>query len=309
VLAWTPMGEQPLDHISGRFAAPVMRSVMTVPVIVERFIEKAPGAGADVICLDLEDSVPPAEKAAARPLTRKAIETMPRAGYLMYARVNGIWSGLMEDDLNEIVRPGLDGVVISKAESAETIELLAGQLIGLEIEHGMEARSVAIMPLIETAKGVAKCYEICEASPRLTGAIFGAEDYATDMGIERTADGAEILWARTQIAITCRAAGIEAIDTPDPDYTNADHLRREMRLAKSLGYRGKLCIHPLQVQIANEVFRPGEAEVAEARLIVAAFERDGLAHGRAAIPLGGKMVDTPIYWRAKRLLELAEKSN
>jgi citrate lyase subunit beta / citryl-CoA lyase len=309
VLAWTPMGEQPLDHISGRFAAPVMRSVMTVPVIVERFIEKAPGAGADVICLDLEDSVPPAEKIAARPLARQAIETMPRAGYAIYARVNGTWSGLMEDDLNEIVRPGLDGVVISKAESAETIETLAEQLTGLEIEHGMGSGSVAIMPLIETAKGVARCYEICEASPRLTGAIFGAEDYATDMGIERTADGAEILWARTQIAIACRAAGIEAIDTPDPDYSNADHLGREMRLAKSLGYRGKLCIHPLQVQIANEIFRPGETEVAEARLIVSAFERDGLAKGLAAIPLGGKMVDTPIYWRARRLLELAEKSN
>jgi citrate lyase subunit beta/citryl-CoA lyase len=303
------MSEQPLDHISGRFAAPVMRSVMTVPVIVERFVEKAPSAGADVICLDLEDSVPPAEKAAARPLARKAIETMPRAGYQMYARVNGIWSGLMEDDLNEIVRPGLDGVVISKAESAETIETLAEQLASLEREHGIAPGAVAIMPLIETAKGVARCYEICEASPRLTGAIFGAEDYATDMGIERTPGGAEILWPRTQIAIACRAAGIEAIDTPDPDYTDADHLRGEMRLAKSLGYRGKLCIHPLQVQIANEIFRPGEAEVAEARLIVAAFERDGLAQGRAAIPLGGKMVDTPIYWRAKRLLELAEKSN
>ena len=235
---------------------------------------------------------------------------MPRAGYLMYARVNGIWSGLMEDDLNEIVRPGLDGVVISKAESASRrSRRWPSSSPAWSVSTAWQPGSVAIMPLIETAKGVARCYEICEASPRLTGAIFGAEDYATDMGIERTPEGAEILWARTQIAIACRAAGIEAIDTPDPDYTDADHLRREMRLAKSLGYRGKLCIHPLQVQIANEIFRPGEAEVAEARLIVAAFERDGLAQGRAAIPLGGKMVDTPIYWRAKRLVELADKGN
>jgi citrate lyase subunit beta/citryl-CoA lyase len=301
------MSEAPLDHISGRFALPVMRSVMTVPVIVDRFVEKAPSSGADVICLDLEDSVPPDEKLAARPLARKAIETMPRAGFQMYTRVNGFWSGLIEGDLEAIVTPGLDGVVISKAESSGMIREIDSRLAPLESERGIEPGTIAIMPLIETAKGVAKAYEICEASPRLTGAIFGAEDYATDMGVERTTEGGEILFARTQVAIACRAAGIEAIDTPDPDYTDADHLRREMRLAKSLGYRGKLCIHPLQVQIANEIFRPGEAELAEARLIVEAFERDGLAKGRAAIPLGGKMVDTPIYWRAKRLLEAAER--
>lgn len=302
------MSEAPLDHISGRFALPVMRSVMTVPVIVDRFVEKAPSSGADVICLDLEDSVPPAEKLAARPLARKAIETMPRAGFQVYTRVNGFWSGLIEGDLDAIVHPGLDGVVISKAESADMIREIDSRLARLEKERAVEPGSIAIMPLIETARGVAKCYEICEASPRLTGAIFGAEDYATDMGVERTTEGAEILFARTQIAIACRAASIEAIDTPDPDYTDAGHLRREMRLAKSLGYRGKLCIHPLQVQIANEIFRPAEAEITEARVIVEAFERDGLAKGRAAIPLGGKMVDTPIYWRAKRLLEAADKS-
>jgi citrate lyase subunit beta/citryl-CoA lyase len=297
-----------LEHISQRFAAPVMRSVMTVPVIVSRFVEKAPDAAADVICLDLEDSVPPEEKEAARPLAARAIDEMPRTGYQMYVRVNGFWTGLIEDDLEAVVRPGLHGIVISKTESAEMVRQAAEWLDRLERKHGMDAVSVAIMPLIETAKGVVKSAEICEASTRLTGAIFGAEDYATDMGIERTAEGAEILWARSQMAVACRAAGIEAIDTPDPDYTDAKHLRKEMRLAKSLGYRGKLCIHPLQVQIANEVFRPSEAEVAEARVIVEAFERDGLAKGRAAIPLGGKMVDTPIYWRAKRLVELAESA-
>ena len=310
------MSEAPLDHISSRFALPVMRSVMTVPVIVERFVEKAPSSGADVLCLDLEDSVPPDEKLAARPLARKAIETYVGQGpstdngasFQVYSRVNGLWSGLIEGDLEAIVFRGLDGVVISKTESADMIREIDSHLSRLETERGIEPGSIAIMPLIETAKGVARCYEICEASPRLTGAIFGAEDYATDMGVERTTEGSEILFARTQVAIACRAVGIEAIDTPDPDYTDADHLRREMRLAKSLGYRGKLCIHPLQVQIANEIFRPADSEIAEARLIVEAFERDGLAKGRAAIPLGGKMVATPIYWRAKRLLEAADKS-
>jgi citrate lyase subunit beta/citryl-CoA lyase len=302
------VSEGELQHISQRFAAPVMRSVMTVPVIVQRFVEKAPAAGADVICLDLEDSVPPKQKVAARPLAAQAIDSMPRNGYQMYIRVNGFWTGLIEDDLDAVVRPGLQGVVISKTESVDMVKQTELRLARLEREHGMVAGSVAIMPLIETAKGIVKSAEICEASSRLTGAIFGAEDYATDMGIERTAEGGEILWARTQLAISCRAAGIEAIDTPDPDYTDAERLRKEMRLAKSLGYRGKLCIHPLQVQIANEVFRPGAAEVAGARLIVEAFERDGLAKGLAAIPFDGKMVDTPIYWRAKRLVELAERA-
>ncbi len=302
------MAEGGIEHISQRFAAPVMRSVMTVPVIVQRFIDKAPDAAADVLCLDLEDSVPPEQKEAARPLAVQAIDTMPRSGYQMYVRVNGLWTGLIDADLDAVVRPGLEGVVISKTESVDMVKHVDLRLAMLERENNMEAGSVVIMPLIETAKGVLKSAEICEASERLSGAIFGAEDYATDMGIERTAEGAEILWARSQVAIACRSAGIEAIDTPDPDYTDEAHLRREMRLAKSLGYRGKLCIHPLQVQIANEVFAPGETEITEAKAIVEAFERDGLAKGLAAIPFNGKMVDTPIYWRAKRLVELAGRT-
>ena len=284
-----------------------MRSVMTVPVIVQRFVEKAPEAAADVICLDLEDSVPPAEKEAARPLARAAVEALGGA-HTLYVRVNGYWTGLTDDDLAAVVRPGLDGVVLSKAESADAVRQLDDTLTHLEREHGIEAGHVAIAPLLETAKGIMEAYDICPASPRLSGAVFGAEDYATDMGVRRTEAGAEILWARSLVAVACRAAGIAAIDTPDPNYTDEAHLRREMTLAKSLGYTGKLCIHPFQVTIANEVFRPGAEEIAEARAIVEAFERDGLARGRAAIAVDGRMIDTPIYWRAKRLVDWVERA-
>ncbi len=284
----------------------VMRSVMTVPVIVQRFIDKAPAAGADAICLDLEDSVPPAEKAAARPLARKAIETMPRSAFALYVRVNGYGTGLTEDDLAAVVRPGLDAIVLSMADSAPKIADLDAHLGRLENEHGIEAGHVAIVPLLETAKGIMEAYDICRASPRITAAIFGAEDFATDMAVKRTNTGEEILWARSMVAVACRAAGIVAIDTPDPNYSDESHLRREMALAKSLGYSGKLCIHPTQVQIANELFSPAEDEIAEARAIVETFERDGLAKGLAAIAVEGKMIDTPIYWRARRLVEWAE---
>ncbi len=283
-----------------------MRSVLTVPAIVPRFIKKAPASGADVICLDLEDSVPPAEKAAARAPAAKAIADMPRGAYAVFVRLNGPATGLLEGDLLAVVQPGLDGVIVSKANSAEDVQRVAGLLTGLERDRGIEPGSVAIVPLVETALGIRHCYEICEASPRIVATVFGAEDFATDMGIQRTREGLEVVWARTQVAVACHAAGITPIDTPDPDYTDEAHLEREMSFGRRLGYRGKLCIHPVQVAIANRVFRPTSQEVQEARVVVEAFEREGLAKGRAAIPFGGRMVDTPIYWRAKRLLEWAE---
>lgn len=283
----------------------LMRSVLTVPVIVQRFLDKAPSAGADVICLDLEDSVPPDEKSNARPLARKAVETLPHAGSALYARLNGLSTGLVEDDLLGVVFPGLDGIILSKTESAEHVQRLDNYLTLLERDRGIAPGSTAIAPLIETAAGVMDAAAICRASPRVVAAVFGAEDFATDMGVQRTREGEEIRWARSQVAIACRAAGIVAIDTPEPDYTDETYLETQMQAARAIGYNGKLCIHPLQVQIANKVFRPSEDEVSEARVIVEAFERDGLAQGRAAIPLEGRMVDTPIYWRARRLLDWA----
>ncbi len=283
-----------------------MRSVLTVPVIVQRFIDKAPSSGADVICLDLEDSVPPAEKANARPLAAKAIETMPRGASALYARLNGLSTGLLEDDLLGVVFPGLDGIILSKTESPAHVKRLDHYLALLERDRGIEPGSVAIAPLIETAAGIMNSTGICAASPRVVAAVFGAEDFATDMGVQRTREGEEIRWARAQVAIACRAAGIVAIDTPEPDYTDETYLESEMLLAKSLGYQGKLCIHPVQVAMANHIFSPTPEEIAKARDVVELFEREGLAKGRAAIPADGRMIDTPIYWRAKRLLEWTE---
>jgi citrate lyase subunit beta/citryl-CoA lyase len=282
----------------------LMRSVLTVPVTNPRFIEKAPSSAADVICLDLEDSIAPAEKEGARALATAAIDSIPRGGYGVFVRVNGEHTGLLEGDVAAVVRPGLDGIIVSKASSPDTIKRVARLVSSLESVKG----SVAIVPLIETAAGVMASLDILRVSPRVTAAVFGAEDFATDMGIQRTREGEEIRWARAHVAVACHAAGVIPIDTPDPDYTDEEHLTREMALARSLGYRGKLVIHPTQVAIANRMFAPSEAEIGEARAIVEIFEREGLGKGRAAIPLEGKMIDTPIYERAKRLLETAEAS-
>ena len=291
-----------------KHAVTLMRSILTVPVTNPRFIEKAPATGADVICLDLEDSIAPAEKAGARALAAEAISSIPIGAYSVFVRVNGEHTGLLDGDISAVAQPGLDGVVVSKASSPETIEDVDRLLSRLEAERGVPAGSIAISPLIETAAGVMASLDICRASPRVTAAVFGAEDFATDMGIQRTQEGEEVRWARAQVAVACHAARVTPIDTPDPDYTDEEHLEREMALARSLGYRGKLVIHPTQVAIANRMFAPSEAEIGEARTIVEVFEREGLAQGRAAIPFEGKMIDTPIYERAKRLLEAAGHS-
>ena len=285
---------------------PILRSILFVPAIVERFVTRAPETGADVICLDVEDSVPPAEKARAREMAAAAIDSMPRGDHAVFVRVNGLHTGLLEDDLTAVVRPGLDGVVLSKAHTAETVRRTDHYLTLLERQRGMEAGSVSIIPLVESAEGILGAREIAEASPRLVGLSLGAEDLAVDVGLQRSEAAREIEWPRAQLAAAAAAAGLVPIDTPEPDYTDMDHLERDASYARNLGFRGKYCIHPGQVEVVNRVFSPTEEEVTAAKEVVSVLEKEGIAKGRAAIPVNGRMIDTPIYWQAKRLLRWAE---
>ena len=172
----------------------------------------------------------------------------------------------------------------------------------------MEVGTVKIIPWIETAIAMVNAYEICSASPRVIAASFGSEDFATDLRIQRTKGSKEIEWPRVQTVIACCAAGIIPIDTPDPDYTDLEHLERDTRFARSLGYRGKYCIHPVQVEIANRIFSPSQEEVEHARTLVERFEKEGIDKGFAAISFEGGMIDWPIYVRAQRVIEWADVS-
>ncbi|TET54395.1 MAG: CoA ester lyase, partial [Anaerolineales bacterium] len=150
-----------------RRSIPILRSILFVPAIVERFVARAPEAGADAVCLDLEDSVPPAEKSRARTMAAEAIATMPRSGYSMFVRVNGLDTGLLEDDLPAVVRPGLDGIVLPKTHSVEIVRQADHYLTILERQQGMEAGAVSIVPLVESAEGILNSREIAAGSPRL----------------------------------------------------------------------------------------------------------------------------------------------
>ncbi len=284
----------------------VLRSILFVPAHRPRFIEKAPESSADAICLDLEDSVLWSEKPKARDAAREAIPSMPRTGYMLLVRVNGLQTGLLEEELEAVVGPGLDGISLPKADTGQTMQHVDRVLTRLEKTRGMPVGQVKIIPWIELAIGVVNAYEICTSTPRCIAASFGAEDFATDMGLKRTREGEEVAWPRAATAVACKAADVLPIDTPDPDYTDLEHFERDCRRALGLGYRGKYCIHPRQVEVCNRVFSPDPAEVEEARKVVEVFEREGVARGLGAIAVDGKMIDTPIYVRAQRLLAWAE---
>lgn len=283
----------------------ILRSLLFVPGHVERFIQRARASGADAICLDLEDSVPEAEKATARAMTAEAIRTISSGG-LLVVRVNGLHTGMVEDDLLSVVVEGLSGIMLPKVEATEAVRRLDAYLTIVERQRGLEEGAVSIVPLVESARGILISTEIATASPRVLGLALGAEDLATNMGVQRTSEGGEIEWPRAHLAMACLAAGVLAVDTPETDYTDEAKLERQTAHARSLGYRGKLCVHPAQVPVVNRLLTPSEEEVAEAHRIVTAVEQEGIPKGRAAIAVDGRLIDTPIYWRAKRLVQWAE---
>src|SRR3972149_6800874 len=205
-------------------AAAVMRSILFVPSIVDRFVERATDVAPGVVCLYREASTPPAEKPNARAGGANAIANMPQTGYQTYVRVNALQTGLLEDDLTAVVKPGLDGIILSKSDSRATVERADSYLGLLERQREMAPGSVSIIALVETASGIMNCREISEASARLTGVAFGAEDLATDMHIQRSREGEEVRWPRAQLAIAAHAAGLVAVDTPEPDYTDLEYL-------------------------------------------------------------------------------------
>ncbi len=285
----------------------LLRSLMFVPGGNPRFLEKAPTIPADLICIDLEDSIAPGEKAKAREVVREQLPSLARPNYSLFVRVNGIQTGLIELDLAAIVGPQLDGISLPKTATPEIVHQVDAYLTQLERERGLPHGQVKIIPWIETALGIVNAYAICTASPRLIGASFGGEDYATDMEIKRTPDSKEIEYPRNVVAVACKAARIQPIDTPEPDFRDLDHLERDSLFALSLGYRGKYCIHPTQVDIVNRVFAPTESEIEHARAVAQAYE-DGEQRGLGAVALDGVMIDRPIYIRARRVLEWAEAS-
>ncbi|MBX3596708.1 MAG: CoA ester lyase [Rhizobiaceae bacterium] len=284
-----------------------LRSWMFVPGNSEKMIGKALGLELDVAMLDLEDGVVPSLKADARRVTSAALGS-PRANPLpmRYVRVNSASSGLIDDDLQSVVVAGLDGIVLPKVESVAEVTSVAERLEALERSRGLEVGSVKMMLAIETPGAVLIAPALATAAPRVSGLMFGAEDFSREINLPtvRTGHARDFIFARSMIVMAAAAAGKLSVDGVWPDLTDEEGLRADALLGRDLGFSGKSMIHPGQVRPVNEIFSPTAKDIEYATALVKDFEKATEA-GLGSISFGGQLVDRPIYERALSTLRNA----
>lgn len=257
---------------------------------------------ADCVLLDLEDSVPPAEKAAARILVKHLLATV-QFSEEVWVRINPL-DTYGRDDLAEVLLGRPHGICLPKAESGKDIIEAAEAMTQIEQELGVPLGTTWLMPIIETAKGVLHCEEIAAAHERVAVVAFGAEDFTRDVGAVRTQESLQ--FARSMIVAGAKASRVQASDTVYSNLEDEQGLITETQLARDLGFDGKGAINPRQIAPIHTVFSPSEQEVEEAKRIVAAAE-EAQAQGKGAIAIGGKMIDKPVLDRAHKTLELAAR--
>jgi citrate lyase subunit beta/citryl-CoA lyase len=277
-----------------------LRSYLFVPATSERKLDKAFASAADAVIVDLEDAVAVSEKPQARQTIAARLQAP--AARPAFVRVNALSTPFGFDDIEAVVSPNLVGIILPKAESARDIEIADWTLTQIERRRGVPEGATRIVPIIETARGLDQATAIAAASPRLASIAFGFVDLASDMGLDLGDDDGAIQHARFVVATASRAAGLPGpVDTAFIDIKDLDRLRRSTEQARRMGYSGKCCIHPAQIDVVNAVFSPGPEEVARARRIVEAFEQ-AEAGGVAALMVDGVMIDYPVVARAQRVL-------
>ncbi len=273
-----------------------LRSLLFAPGNRAEVLAKLPRSGPDGAVLDLEDAVPAAAKHQARSVTAEAASLLSarHPDLCLYVRVNAVPTEWFAADLADALSPTLTGVVVPKLESAEQVTAVLAALD----RHGLG--DLHLIAGIETAAGVARAEEVL-AADRVVAAYFGAEDYVADVGGVRTAEGLEVLYARSRVALAARLTGTLAIDQVVTTLGDEETFRADAVTGRSLGYRGKLCIHPDQVGWAHAAFSPEAEEVDRARRLLAAYE-EAIARGEAAIAFEGQMVDEPLARQARAVI-------
>lgn len=279
------------------------RSFMFVPGNKQRFLDKTESLPLDVAFFDLEDGVLPEEKPKAREMVAATLDKT-WSGPRRFVRLNAQTTPWFEDDLKVVIRPGIEGVCMTKVNSVD--ELLAGidSISKREKEAGMAPGTVRVVAAIESPRSLLVAHDIAAADPRVCGLIFGGEDYALELGLgaNRIAEAAEMLHPRNVIIVAAAAAGVLSIDGVFPDLSNDEGCLKDIWQGRRLGFTSKSTFNPKQVDMINEIFSPQPEDIDYAKRLVAAFD-EGRAKGEASIAFGGQLVDLPILMRAQRILE------
>jgi citrate lyase subunit beta/citryl-CoA lyase len=281
------------------------RSFLFAPGNHPRRVAKALALDADAAILDLEDACPIAEKKATRSVVVAACQRPRKC--LAYVRVNATATEFGYGDIVAVVQRGVDGIILPKLESADEITAVDWVISNLEKEQGLPVGAFDVIPIIETGRGMANIRSITAAQTRVKRIAFGAGDFTLDMSIEWSRTEIELLPYRSECVLAARAANIEApIDTVWVDLKDPEGFTNSTRHIKGLGFQGKMCIHPDQVPVANEILSPSRADVEWSRKVVAAFQA-AERNGSASIALEGKFIDYPIVYRAQRVLETMQR--
>ncbi len=279
------------------------RTMLFLPGNTPNMLINGDTLGADSIIYDLEDAVSPDEKDAARILVRNTLKYMRGKGCEIIIRINPIESDYWQADLEEVIPCKPDLIMPTKVGSGQDVQIVAEAITALEKRAGIPEGSVGILPLIETALGVEKAFDIASASPRVAGIFLGGEDLTADLHCKRTREGQEIFYSRCRLVCAARACGVEAYDTPFTDVEDMLGLEKDTQLAKSLGFSGKAVISPRHVETVNALFSPTMEEIEYAHDVMDAIE-EGRRQGKGVISLRGKMIDAPIVKRATQVLEM-----
>lgn len=292
---------------------PAFRSLLFAPGNHPRKVEKVFGLQADAVILDLEDAVANNDKVATRAPVLSALQSHSdnRSGEgkssLGFVRVNAMDTEFGFVDLQHMVARGVDGIVLPKVEDAHQLYAAQWMIESLERERGLESGNIELIPIVETARGLRAIDDIAKACTRVRRLAFGAGDYTTDVNMEWSNDEFEIEHARTAVTVASRAAGLEApLDTVWIEIKDTEGFERSCERARKLGYQGKMCIYPPQVEVANQVFSPTAEQLTRARLIVSAFEK-AEREGSASIQLDGHFIDYPIVEKARQVVALAQR--
>lgn len=283
--------------------ARLLRSLLFVPGNNSRFLEKAKSLQADIVCFDLEDSVPLVEKKSARNLIKNALKNRSEYHSEIYVRTNSPVSGLIPDDLLDIIQKGVDGIVIPKVNTVNEIKKIEKIMLGLEKKRKL--KPIEIIASIESSEGVVNAYLIASCSKRISALVFGVFDLLNDLGVEYTKKPEGAAYSRAKIPVDARAAGKYAIDAIWQDLDDVAGLEQDSLVAKNLGYAGKSIIHPNQVDTVHKVFYPTSAEIEWAKKVVSAYDV-AKKNKKGATTIDGKMIDEVHYKRAISLLNSAK---